>query len=96
MKAVYDSEANAIEITLADVRRVDRDVPAHPCGTVALADGRPVSVELLNVRAGVDDAVDAIVTRFAELDGGALRAAADAALAVPGRQVEITVTSRAA
>lgn len=96
MKALYDSEANAIEITLADVPRVECDVAAHPCGTVALAGGRPVGVELLDVRAGVDDAIQAIADRFGELDIGALRAAADAALAVPGRQVDIIVTARAA
>lgn len=96
MRALYDSEANAIEIALADVDHVEADVAAHPCGNVALAGGRPVSVELLEVRTGVDGAVRAISDRFAEIDGDALRAAADAALRVPGRQVDITVNAAAA
>jgi len=96
MKALYDTEANAIEVALVDVDRVETDVAAHPCGNVALAGGRPVSVELLEVRAGVDDAIRAVVARFAEIDGDALRAAADAALRVPGREVDIAVAAAAA
>ena len=96
MRVLYDSNADAIEITFIDVARVERDVSVHVCGTVSLSGGRPVGVELLEASGGVDAAVRAIVAAYGTLDADALRAAACAALAAPDKQLVLTIAAHAA
>jgi hypothetical protein len=95
MKADYDSEANALSIGLVEVERWDHgeDVDGLYCH-VAIADGRPVNVELLDPREHL-----ALLEQASErygLDGPALIAAAQAALAAPDRTVTVDVAARAA
>ena len=47
MRADYDSTANAISIAITDAVSADSSDEAHSRAIVALADGRPVEVQLL-------------------------------------------------
>jgi hypothetical protein len=91
MKADYDSEADAILIEIDEVDHWDRGEAvddAMYCD-VAFRSGRPVAVSLRYPREELrllDDAAD----RF-ELDADALRAAAQAALTLPDREITIDV-----
>lgn len=95
MKADYDSEANALSIDLVEVGRWDHDerVDAHYCN-VAIADGRPVNVELLDPGDHLG-LLEQASERYG-LDADALIAAAQAALAAPDRTVTVNVAARAA
>ncbi|MHB1539447.1 MAG: hypothetical protein ACYCUM_03885 [Solirubrobacteraceae bacterium] len=53
---------------------------------VALAEGRPIEVQLLYPELGIDEPLAAIADRY-QLDGEALHAAAQSALAAPDRVV---------
>ncbi|HEY6145109.1 MAG TPA: hypothetical protein VIV13_02455 [Solirubrobacterales bacterium] len=96
MKADYDTEANALLITLLEGRQSDDGVSVdeHELCNVALSKGTVTSVELLypveNLkllrRAG---------ERF-DLDAEALLAAARAALAAPDRAVTLDLSGRLA
>jgi hypothetical protein len=95
MRADYDSEANALSI---DLRRFDRyesqdEVDDDYC-VVGFAEGEPVRVSLLSPTKHLD-LLDIAAERF-NLDGGALRAAAQAALAAPDRVVELEVAAQVA
>jgi hypothetical protein len=95
MHADYDSEANAILITLSrDVAAVRAD-EVHPRGIVALDGERPVGLQLLYPDLGVDEPVTAIVRAYG-LDQEALLAATHAALAAPDRSVMLDVAVRSA
>ncbi len=95
MKADYDSEANALSIDLVEVERwdCDEDVDGSYCH-VAIAGGHPVNVELLDPSDHLDLLQEAS-ERYG-LDGTALVAAAQAALAAPDRVVTLDVAVRAA
>jgi hypothetical protein len=95
MKTDYDSEADALSIDLIEVDRWDRgeDVDGSFCH-VAFAGDRPANVELLNPRDHLD-LLEVAAERY-ELDGRALLAAAQAALAAPDRPVTMDVGVRAA
>jgi hypothetical protein len=90
MKADFDSEANALSIDLVEVDRWDdcEDIDDTYCH-IALRRGRPVNVELLNPADHLE-LLEVAAERF-ELDGGALVAAARAALAAPDRAVTLEV-----
>jgi hypothetical protein len=95
MRADYDSEANALSI---DLRRFDRyerqdEVDDDYC-VVGFAEGAPARVSLLSPAKHLD-LLDVAAERFS-LDGVALRAAAQAALAAPDRVVELEVARVAA
>jgi hypothetical protein len=95
MRADYDSEANALSI---DLRRFDRyerqdEVDDDYC-VVGFAAGAPARISLLSPAKHLD-LLDVAAERFS-LDGAALRAAAQAALAAPDRVVELEVSARVA
>ena len=95
MRADYDSQADALSIELRRFRYYDRQdqVDDDYC-TVGFAEGRAVNVSLLAPAKHLD-LLDLAAVRFG-LDGGALAAAAQAALAAPDRVVELKVAVRVA
>lgn len=95
MRADYDSKANALSIDLAEPRRWDRSEEAGPRVNVAIADGRPVNVELLYPDLGLEEPMRAVAKRYG-LDAEALIVAARAAIAAPDRVVTVALGVRAA
>ena len=93
MRADYDSSANAISIAIAEAPRADKSDEVHSQAIVALADGKPVEVQLLYPDLGIDEPLAAVADRYA-LDLEALRAAAQSALAAPDRVVVLEVGAR--
>jgi uncharacterized protein YuzE len=95
MRADYDSEADALLIELGKLRHFDHEeqVDEDYC-TVGIIGGQAVAVELLGP-AGHLDLLGIAAERF-DLDGTALIAAAQAALAAPDRMVSLDVAARAA
>jgi hypothetical protein len=89
MKACYDSEADALQIDVADVDRSDyvEEVYDSIC-LVDIAGGKPVGVELLGPR-GQLHLLRQAAERF-DLDLAGLEAAAGAALAAPDRVVTVS------
>lgn len=96
MKADYDTEANALLITLLEGRRSDDGVSVdeQELCNVALSKGRVTSVELLYPVENLKLLRHA-GERF-DLDSEALLAAARAALAAPDRAVTLDLSSRLA
>lgn len=95
MKADYDSEANAILITLLDARCDDGDsADEQELCNVSLLNGEVTSVELLYPAENLA-LLKAAADRF-NLDGEGLMAAARAALAAPDREVTIDISGRLA
>jgi len=95
MKANYDSEADALSIDLIDVERWEYCDAAGDRINVAIADGRPVNVELLYPNLGIAEPLKLAADRFG-LDAEALIATAQAALAAPDRPVELDIGVRPA
>jgi len=95
MRADYDSEADALSITLRPIDRYDdqEQVDDDYCN-VGIVDEKAVDVELLYPAEHLD-LLQVAAERY-ELDGTALLAAARAALAVPDRLVSMEVAERAA
>jgi hypothetical protein len=90
MQADYDSRADALSIDLIQFDRIEgQDSVDDTFCQVAFACGRPANVELLNPASHLDLLTD-VAERY-ELDGDALLAAAQAALAAPDRLVELKV-----
>ena len=94
MRADYDSTANAISIAIRDVPHADRSDEVHARAIVALADGKPVEVQLLYPDMGVSEPLAAVAERY-DVDREALEAAAQSALAAPDRVVVLDVAARA-
>ena len=97
MKADYDSEADAIAITvieLADDHQPAHGDSVHERCTVALVDGAVVDVEILYPSLGIDEPLAAAAARYG-LDLEALKAAARSALEAPDRVVTVEVAERA-
>lgn len=95
MRADYDSEADALSIDLQQFEHYERQdqVDDDYC-VVGFAGGRPASVALLTPAKHLD-----LLTLAAErydLDGTALVAAAQAALAAPDRIVDLEVSAQVA
>jgi hypothetical protein len=90
MRADYDSEADALSIDLVQFDRYERQdqVDDDYC-VVGFAKGGPARVALLTP-AGHLDLLHVAAERY-ELDGTALVAAAQAALAAPDRVVKLEV-----
>ena len=61
---------------------------------VALADGKPVELQLLYPHMGIVEPLAAVAERY-DLDREALQAAAQSALAAPDRVVSLEVAARA-
>ena len=95
MRADYDSEADALSIELRRVERFDdqEQVDDDYCN-VGIVTGRAVNVELLYPARHLD-LLEVAAERYG-LDGAALLAAAQAALAAPDRAVELEVAARVA
>jgi hypothetical protein len=93
MRADYDSTANAISIAITDASEADSSDEVHSRAIVALADGKPVEVQLLYPDTGLDEPLAAVADRY-EVDLEALHAAAQSALAAPDRVVVLEVTAR--
>lgn len=93
MKAAYDSEANALSIDLVDADRWAYSDEVQPRVNVAIADGRPVNVELLYPDMGLEEPLQAAAGQYG-LDTEALIAAARAAIAAPDRVVTVEVALR--
>lgn len=88
MRADYDSEANALSIDLIQFDLIERQDSVHDTYCqVAFAKGVPANIELLNPATHLD-LLEVAAKRY-ELDGAALLAAAQAALAAPDRVVEL-------
>jgi len=94
MRADYDTTANAISIAITDAPHADKSDEVHARAIVALADRRPVEVQLLYPDMGISEPLAAVADRY-ELDFEALHAAAQSALAAPDRVVVLEVTARA-
>lgn len=95
MRADYDSQADALDIELIPFEHFERQEQVHDTYChVGFAKGVPASVELLNP-AGQLDLLDVVADRY-DLDGLALLAAAQAALAAPDRVVDLEVAARVA
>ena len=93
MRAHYDSAADAISIGLTeDDGRASGGDEVHERAIVAVADDRPVEVQILYPAEGMTEPLSAVAEGFA-LDLQALEAAARAALAAPDREVEVTVAA---
>jgi hypothetical protein len=93
MRADYDSEANAISITLVQGVHARRADQCHPRAVAALRGDGPVELQLLYPDLGVDEPLRAAAERHG-LDAEALIAAANAALAVPDRVITLEVAVR--
>ena len=94
MRADYDSSANAISIVIAEGAHADQSDEVHARAIVALAEGRPVEVQVLYPDMGLTEPLLAVAERY-ELDREALQAAAQSALAAPDRVVVLEVAAGA-
>lgn len=94
MKADYDSDAHALSIDLIDASRWEGSEGVGKRVNVAFADGKPANVELLYPDLGFEEPLRTAAERFG-LDGEALIAAAQAAIAAPDRVVTLDVAVRA-
>jgi hypothetical protein len=93
MRADFDSEANALSIDLIrfDFYERQEQVQDTYCA-VGFAKGVPANVELLNPAEQLA-LLDVVAERYG-LDGSALKAAAQAALAAPDRIVDLEVSAQ--
>jgi hypothetical protein len=64
----------------------------HPRAIVAVSAGQPVEVQLLYPGMGIAEPLAAVAARY-DLDGEALEAAAQSALAAPNRVVSVEVAA---
>lgn len=92
MRADFDSKADALEIELVRFQRLawEDSIDDTYC-QVGFADGRPVCIELLHPAERLD--LLSVVAERYDLDGAALLAAAQAALAAPDRLVELKLSA---
>lgn len=95
MRADYDSEADALDIELFRFEHFECQESVHDsyC-TVGFSGGRLAAIELL-CPADHLDLLEVAAGRY-NLDGAALLAAAQAALAAPDRIVDLEVGARVA
>lgn len=93
MRADYDSEADAISITLVQGATAQRADNRHPRAVVALRNKEPVEVQVLYPDLGVDEPLRAVAASYG-LDPEGLIAAASATLAAPDRTVTLEVALR--
>lgn len=95
MRADYDSQGDTLQITLVDVDHADYGDDQTPGALVAVRNGGPVAIDILNASAETSGTLAAVAERFG-LDREALDAAARSALAAPDRTVVLDVLSRVA
>lgn len=90
MRADYDSEADALDIELVRFKHLEgQDSVDDTYCQVGFSGGVPASIEVLAPAEHLD-LLDVVAGRY-ELDGVALLAAAQAALAAPDRIVDLEV-----
>ncbi len=94
MRADYDSAANAILIAITDAPHADASDEVHARAVVAVAQGKPVEVQILYPDLGIGEPLAAVADRYG-IDHEALQAAAQSALAAPDRVVTVEVEERA-
>lgn len=95
MRALYDSEADALQIHIADGDyRVDYDEDVGKRGSISLRDGRAVALEVLSPTDSLEEDVATAAGEYG-LDREELLAVARSALAAPDREVVVTVARRA-
>jgi predicted thioesterase len=90
MRADYDKTADTIQIELEPTDRLDGDVTTIPGVFVGIRHEKPVLIDLVGTRVGVEQRLTAVGKCF-ELDAEALVAAAQAALSAPDRAVTVDV-----
>jgi hypothetical protein len=96
MKADYDSEGDTIQIDLEAVGRLDSgDDEVDDRIVVGIRDEKAVRIDVIGTDSDVAAPLRAAASAY-DLDAGALIAAAQAALAVPDRQIVLDVSVRAA
>ena len=95
MRADYDSKGDTIQIELEAVDRLDRDDAGIAGVIVGIRGDRPVMIDVIGARSGIDERLRAAADRY-DLDAEALIAAARAALAAPDRAITLDVAVRAA
>ena len=96
MKADYDSEADAIGITVVELggsHEPARGDSVHERCTVALVGDEVVDVEIRYPELGVEEPLAAAASRYG-LDLEALLAAARSSLAAPDRVITLEVAAR--
>jgi hypothetical protein len=92
MRADFDSRADALDIELVRIERLEgQDSVDDTFCQVGFANGEPACIELLNPAEHLD-LLPVVADRY-ELDGDALLAAAQAALAAPDRLVELKLSA---
>ena len=95
MRADYDSEGDTIQIDLEAVDRLDYgDDEVDDRIVVGILGKRPVRIDVIGTDGDIGVALQAAASAY-DLDAGVLVAAAQAALAVPDRQVVLDVSVRA-
>jgi hypothetical protein len=92
MHADYDSNANAVSLSLGLAGPAQQADQVHPRAIVALRDGHPIEVQLLYPELGIDEPLRTIAERY-KLDAEALIAAAHAAVAAPDRAVMLDIAA---
>jgi hypothetical protein len=92
MHADYDSNANAVSLSLGGTGPAQSADQVHPRAIVALRQGKPIEVQLLYPELGVEDALLAVAERY-ELDAEALIAATHAAVSAPDRAVILDIAA---
>lgn len=90
MRADYDSAA----ISISDVFQAEASDEVHSRTIVALAEGKPIEVQLLYPDLGISEPLAAVSSGY-ELDVEALHAAAQSALVAPDRVVVLEVAESA-
>jgi hypothetical protein len=96
MRADYDSEGDTIQIDLEAVDRLDYgDDEVDDRIIVGIREGRPVRIDVIGTAGEINGPLRLAASAY-DLDAGVLIAAAQAALAVPDRQVVLDVSVRAA
>lgn len=94
MRALYDSEADALRIDLEDTR-VEHVEDVAAGASAGIAGDRVVGLELLGAREGVEAPIAAAAARYGlDREAPICAAAARSALAAPGRVVMLEVGAR--
>jgi phage terminase large subunit-like protein len=93
LRADYENRSDTIQIELEAADRLDRDDAEVAGVIVGIRDERPVMIDLIGTRTGVDERLRRTAERF-DLDVEALIAAARAALAAPDRAITLDVAVR--
>lgn len=94
MRAEYDSDADALSITLEEGARAEFGDEVHARAVVAVSGRHPVEVQVLYPTDGLEEPLAAAAAKY-PLDLEALEAAARSALSAPDRVVKVDVITPA-